>query len=177
MTRHQNDADGGMRTGILVSCKHLELKGKCPMAATATDEKLAADLASFRSEVARDLAAFRGEVTREFHSLAEFRGEVKIDLRWIKAIGATLLLAAFSFAGWILTDMATLKTEVRQQEKRLDTMDTRFDKVDARLDKMDTRLDKMDTRLDKIETKMDTRFDKIEKKLETLIERTAPKAQ
>jgi hypothetical protein len=83
---------------------------------TATDERLGADLASFR-----------GEVAREFNGLAEFRGEVKNDLRWIKGIGITLLLAAFSFAGWVISDMATVKSEVRQQEARLDRIEKKID--------------------------------------------------
>ena len=80
--------------------------------------------------------------------MAEFRGTVKNDLRWIKGIGAPLLLAAFGFAGGILWNMATLTSEVKQHVARLD----------------------------KIETKMETRFDGIEKKLDSLIERAAPKA-
>jgi len=86
------------------------------MAATETDEKLAADLASFRAEVAS-----------EFNGLAEFRGTVKNDLRWIKGIGVALLLAAFSFAGWVISDMATLKAEVRQQESRIDRIEKKID--------------------------------------------------
>jgi hypothetical protein len=78
-----------MRTIAVVGYKPPEREGKRAMAATATDEKLAADLAAFRnevardsaafrSEIARDSAAFRAEVAREFHSLAEFRGEPPI---------------------------------------------------------------------------------------------------
>jgi hypothetical protein len=76
---------------------------------TATDERLAADLASFRAEITRDMSGFRAD-------LAGFQGEVKSDLKWIKGIGVALLLAAFSFAGWAISDMATVKAEVRQQE-------------------------------------------------------------
>ena len=56
-----------------------------------------------------------------------FRGEVKNDLKWVKGIGGALLLAAFGFAGWVLSDMATLKTEVRQQEARFDRIEKKLD--------------------------------------------------
>jgi hypothetical protein len=90
------------------------------MAATATDERLAADLASFRAEATRDISALRTD-------LAGFQGEVKSDLKWINGIGVALLLAAFSFAGWVIADMSTLKTEVRQQEARLDRIEKKLD--------------------------------------------------
>ena len=90
------------------------------MAATATDEKLAADLTSFRAEVTRDISDVRAD-------LAGFRGKVETDLRWIKGIGVALLLAAFSFAGWIIADMSTLKSEARQQGARLDRLEKKID--------------------------------------------------
>ena len=90
------------------------------MAATATDEKLAADLAAFRGEVARDISDVRAD-------LAGFRGKAETDLRWIKGIGAALLLAAFSFAGWIIGDMATVKADVKQLGDRLDRMEKKLD--------------------------------------------------
>jgi len=110
------------------------------MAATATDEKIAADLAAFRGEVTRDISDLRAD-------LAGFRGKVETDLRWIKGIGVALLLAAFSFAGYVIADLATVKADVRQ----------------------------LGDRLDRTEKQSNDRFDRLEKKLDTLIERTAPK--
>ena len=88
------------------------------MAGSATDTDL---------RIAADLAAFRGEVAREFNGLAEFKGSVRNDLRWIKGIGAALLLTAFSFAGWTIADMATVKADIRQVGERLDRMEKKLD--------------------------------------------------
>jgi hypothetical protein len=107
-----------------------------PTAPTETDQRLAADL-----------AAFRAEVSQEFKALAEFKGAVRSDLRWVKGLGAGLLATALSFAGWILTDLATVKGDIRQVGDRLDRTEKQFH----------------------------DRFDRLEKKLDTLIERTAPK--
>jgi hypothetical protein len=114
----------------------------------ATDEKLAADLASFRAEITKEIGVLRADLAKDMGifraDLAGFQGEVRSDLRWIKGIGMALPLTAFSFAGWIIADMATVKTDVRQHESRLD--------------------------------KIESRLDGIEKKLDVLIERSAPKA-
>jgi hypothetical protein len=101
-----------------------------------TTEVVAEDL----KELTRTVATLRAD-------FGELRGEIRNDLRWIKGIGVALLLTAFSFAGWAIADLATLKAEVRQQA----------------------------TRLDKLEARTDARFDALDKKLDTLIERTAPK--
>ena len=104
---------------------------------TATDEKLGADLADFRVEVEKRF----GSVEKDIEG---FRKEVKTDLRWIKAIGVGLLLTAFSFAGWVISDMATLKAEVRQQGGRLDEMKKQLEQQGGRLDKIEKLGDKID---------------------------------
>jgi len=115
-----------------------------PSAPTETDQKLAADV-----------AALRAELSHEFTGLAEFKGAVRNDLRRIKGIRATLLLAALSFAGWIIADQASLGTQVKG---------------------LDRRVDEVKERLDRFESKIEARFDRLEKKLDAVIERTAPKA-
>jgi hypothetical protein len=94
---------------------------------TATDEKLATDLTDFRIEVEKRFGAV--DTTIE-----GFRAEVKTDLRWIKGIGAALLLAAFGFAGWILRDMSSLASDVKQHGARLDKIEGRLDGMAKQLD-------------------------------------------
>lgn len=75
------------------------------MAATATDEKIAADLTDFRVDAEKRF----GSVEK---TIEGFRGEVKTDLRWIKGIGAALILAALSFGGWIIAEIYTVRTQL-----------------------------------------------------------------
>jgi hypothetical protein len=101
---------------------------------TETDVKLGEDI----RELGNSLAAFRVEVVERFSAvhaeLAEFRGEIKTDLRWIKGIGASLLVTGLAFAGWVIADLATLRTTVQEHGVRLDKVEKRLDGIDAKLD-------------------------------------------
>jgi hypothetical protein len=84
--------------------------------------------------VAEDLK----ELTRTVGTLrvdfGELRGELRNDLRWIKGIGAALLLASFGFTGGVIWSMATLTSEVKQYGARLDRTEGRLDGMAKQLD-------------------------------------------
>src|SRR5262249_5743043 len=102
--------------------------------------------------------------------LAEFRGEVKIDLRWIKRIGASPLGTGLAFAGWVPWDIANLTADVRNQGTNLEKVEKRLDqfaqRIDVKLDAQGTRIEKVERRLDSIDAKLDaqgTHLEKVEK--------------
>ena len=115
------------------------------MAATPTDEKLAegirelADsLASFRVEMAEKLGRFFGDRRAD---LGKFQGAVENDLRWIKRIGASVLLIAIGGSAWVIREMTTVKDDVRHHDTHIDKIGKRLDGIDSRLDGLARQLD------------------------------------
>jgi hypothetical protein len=104
-----------------------------PSAPTATDEKLAADLAGFRLEA-----------EKRFGSIETALGGIRDDLVWIKRIGAFIaafLVAGVGFSWRVIWDASALNSEVRQQGTRLEKVETRLERVERRLDGIDGKLD------------------------------------
>jgi hypothetical protein len=109
-----------------------------PSMPTATDEKIAGDLAAFRLEAEKRFGAIDT-------ALSDIRGDLKgvrSDLGWIKLIGGflvALLVAAGGWSGRVIWDAATIASDVRQQGQRLDKVERRLDGIDAKLDTLISR--------------------------------------
>jgi hypothetical protein len=77
----------------------------------------------------KGLTDFRVEMTDK---LGKFQGGVENDLRWIKRIGASVLLIAIGGAAWVIREVTTVKDDVRHQERRLDAIDSKLDTLLSR---------------------------------------------
>jgi hypothetical protein len=90
------------------------------MAATATDEKLAEGI----RELTSSLADFRVDLADR---LGKFQGSVETDLKWIKRIGASVLLIALGASAWVIREITTVKDDVRHQGQQIDAMAKQLD--------------------------------------------------
>lgn len=130
------------------------------------DERIDA-LSEEVQELARGVIGLRTE-------FAEFRGEIRSELRWIKRIGGALtaLVLTVVVGSWGVTwEAAKLASDVKQQGRQLEKVENRLDKVENRLDKVDKRLDKVENRLDRVENRLDTmqlQIDKVDKRLDAM---------
>lgn len=59
----------------------------------------------------------------------------------------------------ILEQLALIRQDITNMDKRLDQMDSRLNQMDKRLDQMDSRLNQMDSRIDQ----MDSRIEQLDK--------------
>jgi hypothetical protein len=98
-----------------------------PSIPTATDERLAESI----RELTKGLTDFRVEMADK---LGKFQGSVDTDLKWIKRIGASVLLIAIGGSAWVIREVTTVNTEVKQQGDRLDKVERRLDGIDTKLD-------------------------------------------
>lgn len=101
---------------------------------TATDDKLAEALTNLRVEMAERF----GRVEKD---IAEFRGGITSDLRWIKWLGGILLTGVLGTglyvahrAGQIETTVATLKEDMKDVKAELKAHGRRLDGIDQKLD-------------------------------------------
>jgi hypothetical protein len=90
------------------------------MAATATDEKLAEGI----RELNKNLAELRVDLADK---LGKFQGSVETDLKWIKRIGASILLIAIGGSAWVIREITTVKDDVRHQGQQIDAMGKQLD--------------------------------------------------
>ena len=68
----------------------------------------------------------------------------------------------------ILEQLALIRQDITNMDKRLDQMDSRLAQMDKRLDQMDSRLDQMDKRLNQMDKRlnqMDKRLDQMDSRL------------
>ena len=71
----------------------------------------------------------------------------------------------------ILEQLALIRQDITNMDKRLDQMDSRLNQMDKRLDQMDSRLNQMDKRLDQMDSRlnqMDSRIDQMDSRVEQL---------
>jgi hypothetical protein len=108
---------------------------------TDIDVKLTEDLARLRVEVAERF----GRVEKD---LAEYRAEVRTELKVIHKLGAWLLGGVFGVVAALVTGAATIGwsasavvSEVKSQAQRSDKFEGRVDRVEKRLDGIDAKLD------------------------------------
>jgi hypothetical protein len=108
---------------------------------TDIDVKLTEDLAKLRVEVAERF----GRVEKD---LAEFRAEVRTELKVIHKLGTWLLGGVFGVVAALVTGAATIGwsasavvSEVKGQAQRSDKLEGRVDRVEKRLDAIDQKLD------------------------------------
>jgi hypothetical protein len=99
------------------------------MAATATDEKLAADLTAFRIEAAGKFSA------------------IEAELKVIRKLGTWLLGGVFGLVAALITGAATIgwsasavNSEVKHQGQRIDQVEKRLDAMDQKLDLIISRI-------------------------------------
>jgi uncharacterized coiled-coil DUF342 family protein len=120
---------------------------------------------------------------------AGFRGRVDTYfgfMKWLGVFFAGILVAVVAGTGRVVWDASAVSTsmkqqviqfdemrsEVKQQGKRLDGVEKRLDGVEKKLEQQGTRLDGIEKRLDGVEK----RLDQMGKQLEILIRRGEPKA-
>ena len=108
---------------------------------TDIDVKLTEDLAKLRVEVAERF----GRVEKD---LAEYRAEVRTELKVIHKLGAWLLGGVFGVVAALVTGAATIGwsasavvSEVKGQAQRNEKLEGRVDRVEKRLDGIDAKLD------------------------------------